>query len=646
MADFHTVLKRAVSALPDKSGPNRRAVYDKARKALLKQLQSLDPPLPAQEVTQQRLALEDAIRKLEAEIARAGRTPPPGAPISSNTPAAARTAAPTPPARTAPPRPAAPPAPEPETPAEPSRATPQRPNFPTAPRVGTDATATRQAAAPRAPMAATRTPTAPTRVPPEGEAPAETGQRRREPSLGRPAPPIPDVADVDEIDAAPPETGSGRGALRRPLGRGDATSHAPVAPPEAGPRDELSEEEIEAAAAEAEAPEIARSADRRGWLRRRRGGAPEPVVAPAEPELDTTPPVETDDGYDDEPYDDEDYEEGAYDGAPYEDEVAAAPAGGRRGRGLRWLIAPVVILLILAAGAFALYSQRDAIMAMVSSPSGDTAQAPSTSTTPAATDSESSKISDRIGAPADEGAAPVVAPDARTVKTTRVVTPRSGDAAQSEAPLPGTTPAPAATTTPEPAASTPPAQSRPAEMTTGDFDVVLYEEGSSAAEGGNAQRGTITWNFLQESIGGQPEEPVVRATIEIPARDVTVTLLFRKNGDTALPASHLIEVEFDLPSDFAGGSVANVPGLIMKQTEAAQGNALLGASAKVSDNLFWIALSATEVDQKQNMELLKTRSWIDIPLLYTNGGRAILTLNKGAEGTKAIDEALAAWGDG
>ena len=183
-------------------------------------------------------------------------------------------------------------------------------------------------------------------------------------------------------------------------------------------------------------------------------------------------------------------------------------------------------------------------------------------------------------------------------------------------------------------------------MTTGDFDVVLYEEGSSAAEGGNAQRGTITWNFLQESIGGQPEEPVVRATIEIPARDVTVTLLFRKNGDTALPASHLIEVEFDLPSDFAGGSVANVPGLIMKQTEAAQGNALLGASAKVSDNLFWIALSATEVDQKQNMELLKTRSWIDIPLLYTNGGRAILTLNKGAEGTKAIDEALAAWGDG
>ncbi len=79
MASFPTVLKRAVSALPDKGGPNRRAVYDKARKALLKQLQGLDPPLPAQEVTQPRLALEDPIRKPAAAIDRAGRTPPPRA---------------------------------------------------------------------------------------------------------------------------------------------------------------------------------------------------------------------------------------------------------------------------------------------------------------------------------------------------------------------------------------------------------------------------------------------------------------------------------------------------------------------------------------------------------------------------------------
>ena len=74
MTDFYSVLQRAVSSLPDSSGPNRRAVYDKARKALLKQRQSFDPPLPSSDVTAQRLALEDAIRKIENEIARQIRT--------------------------------------------------------------------------------------------------------------------------------------------------------------------------------------------------------------------------------------------------------------------------------------------------------------------------------------------------------------------------------------------------------------------------------------------------------------------------------------------------------------------------------------------------------------------------------------------
>ncbi|WP_453960220.1 hypothetical protein [Amorphus suaedae] len=637
--------------MPDKSGPNRRAVYDKARKALLKQLQSLDPPLPAQEVTQQRLALEDAIRKLEAEIARAGRTQTPGAPISSNTPAAARTAAPAAPPRPTPPAPPAPPAPQaadarPEAP----RATPQRPNFPTAPRAGAEERpAQRPVATPRAPTNVPPRPgaSAATRVPPPEGGEAADAQRRREPSLGRPAPPIPDVADVDEIDAAPaettpPETTPARGAFRRPFGRGDATARAPVAPPEAGPQDDLSEEEIEAAAAEAETPAIAPTADRRGWLRRRGGAAPDPAVDEAD-EAPRAADAVDDDGYDDEPYEDDGYE-GEYDEEPYEDGTyppVAAEAGRRRS--MRWLIAPLVILLVLVVGGYLVYSQRDAIMAMMS-PSGDTTQTSSSTPDTTQPDSESSKISDRIGSPTDEAAAPIVAPDARTVKTTRVVTPRNGDAAQ-EAPLPGTTPAAPAETTPAQAEAPAPAvQPQQSTATSGDFDVVLYEEGASAAEGGNAQRGTISWNFAQEAIGGQPPEPVVRATLEIPARDMTVTLLFRKNGDSALPASHLIEVQFELPSDFPGGSIANVPGLIMKQTEAAQGNALLGASAKVSDNLFWIALSATEADQKQNLELLKTRSWIDIPLLYTSGGRAILTLNKGADGTKAIDEALAAWG--
>ena len=40
MADYHAILKRAISALPTPNGEARRAVYEKARTALLNQLKS------------------------------------------------------------------------------------------------------------------------------------------------------------------------------------------------------------------------------------------------------------------------------------------------------------------------------------------------------------------------------------------------------------------------------------------------------------------------------------------------------------------------------------------------------------------------------------------------------------------------------
>jgi hypothetical protein len=39
-----------------------------------------------------------------------------------------------------------------------------------------------------------------------------------------------------------------------------------------------------------------------------------------------------------------------------------------------------------------------------------------------------------------------------------------------------------------------------------------------------------------------------------------MTWLLRRNIDHALPASHTIEMIFNLPADFPGGGVASVPG--------------------------------------------------------------------------------------
>ncbi len=71
MADYKELLRRAISALPENNGAARRAVYEKARTALVGQLRAIDPPLAARDITQHRLQLEDCIRQVEQEASEA-----------------------------------------------------------------------------------------------------------------------------------------------------------------------------------------------------------------------------------------------------------------------------------------------------------------------------------------------------------------------------------------------------------------------------------------------------------------------------------------------------------------------------------------------------------------------------------------------
>ena len=81
MADYYPLIARAVAGLEKNNGENRRALYERARGALLAQLRSVTPALNESDITRERLALEESIRKVEAESARkfteSTRQPPP-----------------------------------------------------------------------------------------------------------------------------------------------------------------------------------------------------------------------------------------------------------------------------------------------------------------------------------------------------------------------------------------------------------------------------------------------------------------------------------------------------------------------------------------------------------------------------------------
>ncbi len=70
MADYYPLIARAVSGLEQNTGENRRVLYERARSALVTQLRGADPPLDESDITNERLALEEAIRRVEADAAR------------------------------------------------------------------------------------------------------------------------------------------------------------------------------------------------------------------------------------------------------------------------------------------------------------------------------------------------------------------------------------------------------------------------------------------------------------------------------------------------------------------------------------------------------------------------------------------------
>ena len=67
MADYYLLMRDAIAAVDAKTGVDRRLFYDRARALLADHLRKADPPLSETLIEQEQLALEDAIRRIEAQ---------------------------------------------------------------------------------------------------------------------------------------------------------------------------------------------------------------------------------------------------------------------------------------------------------------------------------------------------------------------------------------------------------------------------------------------------------------------------------------------------------------------------------------------------------------------------------------------------
>ncbi|RUX23856.1 hypothetical protein EOA13_32755 [Mesorhizobium sp. M7A.F.Ca.US.011.01.1.1] len=363
------------------------------------------------------------------------------------------------------------------------------------------------------------------------------------------------------------------------------------------------------------------------------------------------------------------------------------PAERKRSYG--GLIAAVVALLVVAGGGYGIWLNKDAFGKMLGlggnqvaktepvkpAPAKPATDAAATPPAPAAggTEAESTKFTQRLtpqGSEVDPGPAggqsgigegesvaalttPPSATNAPAISAPAAGTPAAAappatGAAPATPPANGAAPAApadAAGTPTAPAGAAPPATAAaPAEaaLPVGQ-KAIFYEERTSTAQG-SAEPGNIVWSLVQESPGGDlPPEPAIRAEATIPGKDIQLRMTIRRNTDQTLPASHIIEMIFLTPDGFEGGGVDNILRVAMKGSEQDAGSPLIGIPAKIADGFFLVALNDTKADEDANMTLLRGQDWIDVPVVYKTGRRALLTMEKGIPGEKVFDEAIKAW---
>ena len=528
MADYYPLIARAIAGLdPSAPGDQRRALYERARTALIAQLRSVEPPLSESEITRERLSLEEAVRKVESEAAQRARDisrggdgkPRAGDAFRNSNPRANATPAEPSPRGRQPITPTPPPARErpPEEPRPPRNLRVDPPPIPkqTQPSVGMQDPSLSPALPPTRERSGTPRRfdnNAPPAQPPAAGAAAMRGFR--------------DVtADVDDL---------GRAAAQANRAARKTYANVPSPSPEFDRLEPTMEDRAEVFSQEEPAPD-----------------EPQPPFVGREPKAK-------------------------------KEKLPKPPKPKRVSRGFPYKTAIAIGIVMILAGAAILAGPQ--ILKTVRGFG-------STTTTPVAVDSNTPaaprpKIADRVGQPStSEQLAPVAQ------------------------------------------------------------RVVLYDE-DPAEPKGKQYVGTVVWRTEQiKASGGKPNDVAVRADIEIPERKFKMSMSFRRNTDTALPASHTAELTFVLPSDFAGGGVSNVPGILMKSNEQARGTPLAGLAVKVTDGFFLVGLSNVETDRVRNLQLLKERSWFDVPLVYSNQRRAIIAIEKGSPGERAFNDAFAVWGE-
>lgn len=702
MADYKELLRRAVEALPENNGAARRAVYEKARAALVGQLRAINPPLAARDITTHRLQLEDCIRQVEQEASEAmiagmsgnheaspqqvyfeappaqkalpsaaGRPPakpvlvareapkplPQGGTIEDIIIAANKDIEEQPTAKAKPePRPGtkavskpipmrlASPKPEGKAPeAEEQDVLPPKPASKPGGRPLPSIVARAEAAKSRSQATVFGVPQekpydAPRRGPtlePRREGPRlEPAARGAQAAVARQPvnepvftekPVAAAMSAVREVDVEPQHVDP-QGAIDRAIATLDREARGETAaPPIVNGFDiEMDDED--------EAP-IARPGGKKGLFAARDRAEPKPgrPAKQSKPARDERPVKSH-----------SNRREAAFAEAGF---PRARPEVEHGGMGAITIFLIVFAVLLAGAGGAGYWAVNQGYIdlgTMFGGRATSEAATPAVVTEPVVTDTTVPATGPGNTATPAETPVPAtelkaeerLTPEPAPSGATPLALQPTGEAAKSEERL-------GIAADGEPAATAEAAVAAIDPINIAGSQSLLLEASDDGTTGAVPFSGTVDWSKGTDETG----LPTLIGKASIPARNLGVDVLIRKNSDPSLPASHLMEINFRVSDSFIGGSVAGLPGVLLKNEELVQGAPLVGASARVVGNSFLFALSASPADTTANNNLLTSRKWMDLAVIYATGKRAIITLEKDAAAEAMFKEVFGVWAE-
>lgn len=170
---------------------------------------------------------------------------------------------------------------------------------------------------------------------------------------------------------------------------------------------------------------------------------------------------------------------------------------------------------------------------------------------------------------------------------------------------------------------------------TSGTQALLLEASTDGATGAIPNTGKLTWTYGTDNEGFG----TVYGVAEIQQAGLSATVKLHRSTGQNGPAYELA-VDLFTSDRFLGGNVMQMPGALMKMESLVQGVPLVGQISRTDSNTFVFRFSDMPEDRVLNGELLSTKGWMDLALIYGTGRRAILTLEIDSLTNDAIRKTL------